>query len=94
MASSSSAVIGSTGLVGSHILSTLLAGDAQHAVSTITRRAPKATAANLNAVVNTDTTQWASLLSALAPAPVAVFSALGTTRAAAGGLANPVSYTH
>ncbi|OAA78931.1 NAD(P)-binding domain protein [Akanthomyces lecanii RCEF 1005] len=95
---SSAAIIGSTGLVGSHILSTILANDTYRPVSTITRRAPKADAATsastLNAVVNTDTTQWASLLSSLSPAPVAVFSALGTTRAAAGGLANQWKIDH
>ncbi|EGX87760.1 NAD(P)-binding domain [Cordyceps militaris CM01] len=88
------AIIGSTGLVGSHILSTILASESFTPVSTITRRAPKTTSPALNAVVSTDTTQWAGLLSGLSPAPAAVFSALGTTRAAAGSLAAQWAIDH
>ncbi|KAM3509928.1 hypothetical protein MY11210_006118 [Beauveria gryllotalpidicola] len=93
---SSTAIIGSTGLVGSHILSTVLAGDTHRPVTTITRRPPPPSSSPaLNAIVNTDTTQWASLLSSLSPAPATtVFSALGTTRAAAGGLANQWKIDH
>ncbi|XWW98138.1 hypothetical protein V2A60_006135 [Cordyceps javanica] len=100
-AAAPAAIIGSTGLVGSHILSTILAGETYAPVTTITRRSPKTagaaggeTSSSLNAVVDTDTTQWASVLSALRPAPEAVFSALGTTRAAAGGLAEQWKVDH
>ncbi|OAA70233.1 NAD(P)-binding domain protein [Cordyceps fumosorosea ARSEF 2679] len=88
------AIIGSTGLVGSNILSTVLAGETYTPVSTITRRAPKATSSALNAVIDADTNKWASLLSNLSPSPATVFSALGTTRAAAGGLANQWKIDH
>lgn len=92
--STSSTIIGSTGLVGSHILSTLLAADIYKPVNTITRRAPKASSPALNAIVDTDTTKWASALKALSPASAVVFSALGTTRAAAGGIANQWKIDH
>lgn len=99
------AVIGSTGLVGSNILSTLLAAEkAYNPIHTITRRAPKVGGsasspppAALNAVVDGDTSKWATLLSGsggLTPAPSTVFSALGTTRAAAGGVENQWKIDH
>ncbi|KAM3426819.1 hypothetical protein MY4824_009802 [Beauveria thailandica] len=99
---SSAAIIGSTGLVGSHILSTVLASDTHRPVTTITRRPPPTSSPSspaLNTIVNTDTTQWASLLSssvssAPAATTTAVFSALGTTRAAAGSLANQWKIDH
>ncbi|KAK2589433.1 Protein fmp52, mitochondrial [Conoideocrella luteorostrata] len=88
------AIIGSTGLVGSHILSNLLTLDTYQPIHTITRRAPKPTSASLNAVIDTDTTKWAPALSGLSPLPSAVFSALGTTRAAAGGINNQWKIDH
>lgn len=91
---SSAAIIGSTGLVGSFILNNVIAGDIYKPIHTITRRAPKATSANLNAVVDTDTTKWAAALSGLSPVPSTVFSALGTTRAAAGGIDNQWKIDH
>ncbi|ROT36589.1 FMP52 protein [Sodiomyces alkalinus F11] len=92
---SNTAVFGSTGLVGSQILSTLL-GWPSVKVTTISRRAPKApeSATNLNAIVEPDTTAWASKLTSLSPAPHTVFSGLGTTRAQAGGLANQWKIDH
>jgi uncharacterized protein YbjT (DUF2867 family) len=90
----SSVVVGSTGLAGSYILSTLIASDAFAAVHTISRRAPKAADTKLQAVVEPDTTQWAPKLSALTPAPAIMFSALGTTRAAAGGIKNQWKIDH
>jgi uncharacterized protein YbjT (DUF2867 family) len=50
MSSPSAAIIGSTGLVGSNILSTLLASEIYNPVHTITRRAPKAISPHLNAL--------------------------------------------
>ncbi|KAF4977002.1 hypothetical protein FDECE_18409 [Fusarium decemcellulare] len=94
MTTPSAAIIGSTGLVGSNILSTLLAVETHKPVHTITRRAPKSTSPHLNAIIDTDTTKWASILSAITPTPAVVFSALGTTRAAAGGLANQWKIDH
>lgn len=80
------AVFGSTGAVGSQILATLLASEAFATVHTVSRRAPTATSPKLKAVTEGDTTQWGARLAALAPAPAVVFNAVGTTRAAAGGL--------
>ncbi|KAJ4263935.1 Protein fmp52, mitochondrial [Fusarium torreyae] len=94
MSSPSAAIIGSTGLVGSNILSTILAAEIYTPVHTITRRAPKATSSHLNAVVDTDTAKWADLLTGFTPKPSIVYSALGTTRAAAGGIANQWKIDH
>ncbi|KAL2130304.1 hypothetical protein VTI74DRAFT_6654 [Chaetomium olivicolor] len=91
---STTALIGSTGLVGSHILTTLLADNSIGAVHTISRRAPKSTGAKLHPVIEADTTAWASKLKAISPVPSTVYSALGTTRAAAGGIANQWKIDH
>lgn len=91
---SSAAVIGSTGLVGSNILSTLLGGETYKSILTVTRRAPKAESAKLEAVVDADTTKWADALKGASPPPSAVFSALGTTRAQAGGIQNQWKIDH
>ncbi|KAG5921747.1 hypothetical protein E4U61_006274 [Claviceps capensis] len=93
-APSAAAVIGSTGLVGSLILSNMIAHEMYKPVHTITRRAPKTTSPNLNSVIDSDTTKWATALSTLSPSPHAVFSALGTTRAAAGGVENQWKIDH
>ncbi|KAM0331607.1 hypothetical protein ACHAQA_003286 [Verticillium albo-atrum] len=91
----SAAVIGSTGLVGAQILATLLTTTAIK-TTTISRRAPAnpTSSANLNALVEADTAAWAPKLTALAPPPHTVLSALGTTRAAAGGIANQWKIDH
>ncbi|PSS03448.1 hypothetical protein BD289DRAFT_449543 [Coniella lustricola] len=92
---STAAVFGSTGAVGSKILDTLLASDFFSTVQTISRRAPKATeSAKLNAIVETDTSKWAPAIAALSPLPSTVFNAVGTTRAAAGGIANQWKIDH
>ena len=88
------AIIGSTGLVGSNILSTLLSSDAFSAVHTVSRRRPKSTAPKLAALIEADTTAWASKLGGIAPPPAIVFSALGTSRAEAGSLANQWKIDH
>jgi uncharacterized protein YbjT (DUF2867 family) len=90
----SNLLIGSTGLVGSYILTTLLADTTISAVHTISRRAPKSTGATLHPTVEPDTTQWAAKLSAITPTPSTVFSSLGTTRAQAGGIANQWKIDH
>ncbi|CAK7267670.1 Protein fmp52, mitochondrial [Sporothrix epigloea] len=100
-----SAVFGATGLVGAHIVSSLLALDAFGTVHTITRRAPKQSsdvvlAKKLDAIVEQDTQQWVPKLNELSTsaesktAPSTVFSALGTTRLAAGGIANQWKIDH
>ncbi|KAK7992068.1 NAD(P)-binding domain protein [Apiospora saccharicola] len=93
------AVVGCTGQVGSHILSTLLSLDTVKAVHTISRRTPKpgsssGTSRKLSAHVESDTSKWASTLAAISPLPDVVFSALGTTREEAGGIANQWRIDH
>ncbi|KAI0395505.1 NAD(P)-binding protein [Xylariaceae sp. FL0594] len=90
----SAAVIGSTGLVGRHILDTLLSLESYKNVFTISRRAPKSESPKLNATIETDTTKWASQLAALSPLPSIVYSSLGTTRAQAGGIQNQWKIDH
>uniref|UniRef100_A0A0B7KHM9 NAD(P)-binding domain-containing protein n=1 Tax=Bionectria ochroleuca TaxID=29856 RepID=A0A0B7KHM9_BIOOC len=64
------AVFGSTGLTGSHILSSLLAAESSwNPVHTISRRAPKAQGPNLNAVVEADTEKWSASLKGLPTTP-------------------------
>jgi uncharacterized protein YbjT (DUF2867 family) len=94
MASNSATVFGSTGLVGSFILSNLLASGPFKPVTTIARRAPKAESPNLNAIVDADTNKWPTTLLGLSPAPHVTFSAIGTTRAAAGGIENQWKIDH
>ncbi|KAI1400014.1 NAD(P)-binding protein [Hypoxylon fuscum] len=91
---STAAVIGSTGLVGSHILSTVLGLDAFKTVHTISRRAPKTESPKLAALIEADTEKWSSSLSSITPPPSVVFSALGTTRAQAGGIENQWKIDH
>jgi len=93
---SSAAIIGSTGLVGSHILSTCLESSSLpwSKIHTISRRQPKSSGAKLSAIIETDTTKWSGALSAITPVPEVVFSALGTTRAQAGGIAQQWKIDH
>ncbi|KAK6855284.1 hypothetical protein PG990_008420 [Apiospora arundinis] len=91
---STAAVIGCTGQVGSHIISTLLSLDTVKAVHSISRRAPHVSAPKLSANVEADTSRWASTLAAITPPPDVVFSALGTTREQAGSLANQWKIDH
>lgn len=89
------AIIGSTGLVGSFILSTCLAETSPWSkIHTISRRQPKSSGAKLSAVIEGDTTKWSSALSSISPVPEVVFSALGTTRAQAGGIAQQWKIDH
>jgi len=82
----STAVVGSTGLVGSNILSTLLSHPLISSVHSLSRRQPPSTSTKLHPLVSTDSSQWPAQLSSVAPPPSIFFSALGTTRAAAGGV--------
>ncbi|KAI6377734.1 hypothetical protein MCOR25_002458 [Pyricularia grisea] len=88
-------VFGCTGLVGSNILSTLLAGKSTTGtVHTVSRRQPKAEGAKLHATVEPSTEQWAAKLAELQPPATTVYSAVGTTRAAAGGIENQRKIDH
>ncbi|KAJ5164392.1 Conidiation-specific protein 6 [Penicillium coprophilum] len=92
------ALIGGTGMVGSHILTSLIANPTVTRVDTISRRTPPATSgtppAKLTNFVSGDTATWAGKLSTLAPTPSIFISAFGTTRAAAGGFDNQYKIEH
>nr|P0C5D8.1 RecName: Full=Protein FMP52, mitochondrial; Flags: Precursor [Chaetomium globosum CBS 148.51] len=90
----SNLVLGSTGVIGSGILATLLADSSISAVHTISRRAPKSTGPTLHATIEADTTQWGAKLAGIKPTPSTVYSGLGTTRQQAGGIANQWKIDH
>lgn len=73
---------------GSHILSTLLSLPSISSVHPLARRNPSATDPKLHPLVSQDSTEWPGKLSSITPTPSIFFSALGTTRAAAGGVEN------
>lgn len=88
------AVFGCTGAVGSQILETLLASDTFSSVKTVSRRLPKSQGPKLQAIKEGDSSKWAGMISSLSPKPSMVFNAVGTTRAAAGGLQNQWKIDH
>ncbi|EKG11786.1 NmrA-like protein [Macrophomina phaseolina MS6] len=82
---------GSTGLVGSNILPTLLAHPSIAHTFAFTRRALPHTSPNLSTLpadpaTVKDTATWPTLLPSPAPTPSLFFSALGSTRAQAGSV--------
>ncbi|KAI1343119.1 NAD(P)-binding protein [Xylariaceae sp. FL0016] len=93
-AAAAAALFGNTGLVGHQIQATLLSLDACKTVYTISRRPPKTESPKLNATVEPDSAKWTSILSSLSPIPATVYSALGTTRAQAGGIQNQWKIDH
>ena len=72
---------------GSFILSNLLTLPSVSSVCALARRQPKVTDSKLQAIIESDSSQWPSKLTSIQPTPV-FFSALGTTRAQAGGFEN------
>ncbi|KAJ5815984.1 hypothetical protein N7447_008217 [Penicillium robsamsonii] len=88
------AVFGCTGAVGSQILATLLVTDTFSAVKTISRRLPNAQSAKLEALEESDTSKWGSMISSLSPNPSMVFNAVGTTTATAGSIKNQWKIDH
>ncbi|KAF7177308.1 hypothetical protein CNMCM7691_005198 [Aspergillus felis] len=88
------AVFGCTGAVGSQILATLLATDAFSPIKTISRRLPNVQSPKLEAIKEGDTSKWGGMISSFSPKPSVVFNAVGTTRAAAGGLQNQWKIDH
>lgn len=88
------ALFGCTGAVGRHILSTLLDSDTFTSVKTISRKLPKSQSPKLETSQEEDTTKWSSMISNLTPKPDTVFNAVGTTRAAAGGIQNQWKIDH
>jgi len=78
-------VVGSTGLVGRNILSTLLTHPSFTSVTSIGRRAPPVEeSAKLQTVLDSDSTKWAPAVTSATPTPSIFFSALGTTARQAG----------
>lgn len=88
------AVFGCTGAVGSQILATLLAKDAFSSVKTVSRRLPHAQSPKLQALEEGDISKWGGMISSLSPKPSVVFNAVGTTKAAAGGIQNQWKIDH
>ena len=88
------AVFGSTGAVGSQILATVLALDAFSSVKTVSRRIPSTQSPKLEAVQESDTSKWGEKIGSFNPKPTVVFNAVGTTRAAAGGIHNQWKIDH
>ena len=88
------AIFGSTGAVGSQILATLLATDAFSSVKTISRRLPTAQSPKLQSIQESDVSKWGGMISSLSPKPSVIFNAVGTTRATAGGIQNQWKIDH
>jgi len=95
-------VLGSTGMTGSHILSTLLSLPTPQIsnITTISRRAPNQTTPSqssnhptLTTHISPDTTTYPAFLTTPG-APKILFSALATTRAAAGSFAAQYTLEH
>lgn len=86
----STVLVGGTGLVGSYILHTLINSTSVTSIVAYTRNAGKIqeSSPKLHQVVNSDSSQWGPDISALKheDIPQIFFSALGTTKAAAGGV--------
>lgn len=88
------AVFGSTGAVGSQILATLLTTDTFPSVKTISRTLPNAQSSKLEAIKEADTAKWGGMIDSLTPKPSTVFNAVGTTKAAAGGIRKQWTIDH
>ncbi|KAI6854017.1 Protein fmp52-2, partial [Hortaea werneckii] len=84
---STAVVFGSTGAVGSQILTTLLTSTTCTSVTTISRRAPPAAAQHPqhHAIVEPDAGSWDKRIATLSPVPTAAYNAVGTTLGSAGG---------
>jgi hypothetical protein len=67
-------------------LSALLSLPSISSIYSLARREPTSTDPKLHSLVTADTSEWASKLSSITPPPSIFFSALGTTRDAAGGV--------
>lgn len=97
----STGLVGATGMTGSHILSTLLSlpSTTVSSVTTISRRAPKSSATSSSnspsfiTHIDSDSSKYSSYLTDPTP-PQILFSALATTRAAAGGFEKQYAIEH
>jgi len=95
----STLIFGATGLVGSHIVQLLRAGSPStfSSIEVVGRRpVPAATDAKVEVkeFVEKDTTKWVPHVAALSPSPTTLFSALATTRGAAGGFETQYKLEH
>ncbi|EED16311.1 conserved hypothetical protein [Talaromyces stipitatus ATCC 10500] len=88
------AVFGCTGAVGSQILASLLNADGFSSIKTISRRLPSVQSPKLQAIEEGDTSKWSGMIASLSPKPKLVFNAVGTTKAAAGGIENQWKIDH
>ncbi|KAI7358118.1 Protein fmp52-2 [Hortaea werneckii] len=82
---STAVVFGSTGAVGSQILTTLLSSTTCTSVTTISRRAPAAQHPQHHPIVEPDPGSWGKQIATLSPVPTAAYNAVGTTLGGAGG---------
>ncbi|KAH0844029.1 hypothetical protein AYO21_02212 [Fonsecaea monophora] len=92
-------ILGSTGLVGSFILSTLRTNPASQfsSIEVIARRSPPAATGEsipVNEFIEKDTSKWAAHVSSLSPPASVLFCGLATTRAAAGGFDKQYKLEH
>jgi len=84
---------GSTGLVGSNILTTLISHPSLNSIHAYTRRKLPADSPKVTTLEATDSESWPSMFPK-APSPSVFLSALGTTRAQAGGAENQRKIDH
>ncbi|PWY93869.1 hypothetical protein BO94DRAFT_563431 [Aspergillus sclerotioniger CBS 115572] len=63
-------------------------------IKTISRRLPKLQSSKLQALEESDVSKLAGMVASLSPKPSLVFNAVGTTRAAAGGIQNQWKIDH
>ena len=92
-------VLGSTGQVGTFILSNLRARPSSEvsSIEIIARRSPaagSATSIPVNEIIEKDTSKWAGHVSSITPVPSMLLSGLATTRAQAGGFENQYKIDH
>lgn len=85
-------------MVGTHIVSTLLANPSISHIVTLSRRPPRAASTapqtKLTAFISDDTSLWAPHLASVSPPPAIFISSFGTTRASAGGFDNQYKVEH
>lgn len=77
-------VLGSTGLVGNHILTALNAAPLFDSITTVGRRAPKVVSSKINSIAEKDSTKWPEIITKESKGVNVFFSAFGTTKNDAG----------
>ncbi|KAL1306943.1 hypothetical protein AAFC00_005583 [Neodothiora populina] len=79
-------ILGSTGAVGSQILTTLLSSTTCTSIITTSRRAPPTQDSKLHPIIKADSAEWSPLIATLSPIPSVAFNAVGTTFSSAGSV--------